>query len=56
VPTLHLERRRASAPGGDAAFLAPYLGASGASQLLLAGAPLAVAALGADAATSASSS
>jgi O-antigen/teichoic acid export membrane protein len=48
VPGLHLERRASRARrGGDAAFLAPYLGASAASQLMLAGAPLAVAALGA---------
>jgi len=48
VPGLHLERRASRARrGGDTAFLAPYLGASAASQLMLAGAPLAVAALGA---------
>jgi O-antigen/teichoic acid export membrane protein len=48
VPTWRFERR-ASAPRSntDASFLAPYIGASAASQLLLAGAPLAVAALGA---------
>jgi O-antigen/teichoic acid export membrane protein len=47
VPTLRFERRaREPASGAAAAFLAPYIGASGASQLLLAGAPLAVAALG----------
>jgi O-antigen/teichoic acid export membrane protein len=48
VPTWRFERR-ATAPRSrtDAAFLAPYIGASAASQLLLAGAPLAVAALGA---------
>jgi O-antigen/teichoic acid export membrane protein len=52
VPTLHLERHATNdRAGGDAAFLAPYLGAGAASQLLLAGAPIAVAALGADAAT-----
>jgi len=36
----------AAAAAGDLAFLAPYVGAGAASQLLLAGAPLAVAALG----------
>lgn len=48
VPTWRLERR-ATAPRSrtDASFLAPYIGASAASQLLIAGAPLAVAALGA---------
>lgn len=47
VPTLRFERRATRpASGGAATFLAPYIGASGASQLLLAGAPLAVAALG----------
>ena len=52
VPTLRFERRAISpAAGGAGAFLAPYIGASGASQLLLAGAPLAVAALGAAPAT-----
>jgi O-antigen/teichoic acid export membrane protein len=52
VPTLRFERRATKpANGGAAAFLAPYIGASGASQLLLAGAPLAVAALGAGPAT-----
>ena len=52
VPTLRFERRATSpAAGGAGAFLAPYIGASGASQLLLAGAPLAVAALGAAPAT-----
>jgi len=52
VPTLRFERRATRpAAGGAAAFLAPYIGASGASQLLLAGAPLAVAALGAGPAT-----
>jgi len=52
VPTFHFERRATSpATGGAGAFLAPYIGASGASQLLLAGAPLAVAALGAGPAT-----
>jgi O-antigen/teichoic acid export membrane protein len=52
VPTLRFERR-ATRPASDGAatFLAPYIGASGASQLLLAGAPLAVAALGAGPAT-----
>jgi O-antigen/teichoic acid export membrane protein len=45
--------RRATQPagGGATAFLAPYVGASAASQLLIAGAPLAVAALGAGPAT-----
>jgi len=52
VPTLRFERRATRpATGGATAFLAPYIGASGASQLLLAGAPLAVAALGAGPAT-----
>ncbi len=52
VPALRFERRaNAPASGGAGAFLAPYVGASGASQLLLAGAPLAVAALGAAPAT-----
>jgi O-antigen/teichoic acid export membrane protein len=52
VPTLRFERQAHEPASGQAAsFLAPYIGASGASQLLLAGAPLAVAALGADAAT-----
>lgn len=52
VPALRFERRAtAPAGGGAGAFLAPYVGASGASQLLLAGAPLAVAALGAVPAT-----
>ena len=52
VPTFGFERRavRPAAPGAGA-FLAPYIGASSASQLLLAGAPLAVAALGAGPAT-----
>jgi O-antigen/teichoic acid export membrane protein len=52
VPTWRLERR-ASEPRSysDTSFLAPYIGASAASQLLLAGAPLAVAALGASPAT-----
>jgi len=52
VPTYRFERRAAepAAPGAGA-FLAPYIGASGASQLLIAGAPLAVAALGAGPAT-----
>lgn len=52
VPTLHFERR-ATLPASEHAgtFLAPYIGASAASQLLLAGAPLAVAALGAGPAT-----
>jgi O-antigen/teichoic acid export membrane protein len=52
VPTWRFERR-ATAPRSqtDASFLAPYIGASAASQLLIAGAPLAVAALGASAAT-----
>jgi O-antigen/teichoic acid export membrane protein len=48
VPGLHLElRANGGRRGGEGAFLAPYLGASAASQLMLAGAPLAVAALGA---------
>jgi len=52
VPTFRFERRASQpARGGAGAFLAPYIGASGASQLLLAGAPLAVAALGAGPAT-----
>ena len=52
VPTFRFERRATlPARGGAGAFLAPYIGASGASQLLLAGAPLAVAALGAGPAT-----
>jgi len=52
VPTFRFERRAtAPARAGAGAFLAPYIGASGASQLLLAGAPLAVAALGAGPAT-----
>jgi O-antigen/teichoic acid export membrane protein len=48
VPTWRFERR-ASGPRSrtDVSFLGPYIGASAASQLLLAGAPLAVAALGA---------
>ncbi len=52
VPTFRFERR-ATLPASEraGAFLAPYIGASGASQLLLAGAPLAVAALGAGPAT-----
>jgi O-antigen/teichoic acid export membrane protein len=51
-PTFRFERR-ATRPASEraGAFLAPYIGASGASQLLLAGAPLAVAALGAGPAT-----
>jgi hypothetical protein len=52
VPTFRFERRASRpATGGAGAFLAPYIGASGASQLLIAGAPLAVAALGAGPAT-----
>ena len=52
VPTFRFERRATRpAQGGAGAFLAPYIGASAASQLLLAGAPLAVAALGAGPAT-----
>lgn len=52
VPTFRFERRATRpASAGAGAFLAPYIGASGASQLLLAGAPLAVAALGAGPAT-----
>jgi O-antigen/teichoic acid export membrane protein len=52
VPTFRFERRARRPAATDAgAFLAPYIGASGASQLLLAGAPLAVAALGAGPAT-----
>jgi len=48
VPAFRLERRATLPASGRAgAFLMPYVGASGASQLLLAGAPLAVAALGA---------
>ncbi len=48
VPTFRFERRALlPADTRAGAFLAPYIGASGASQLLLAGAPLAVAALGA---------
>ena len=45
--------RTATTPGGGGAarFLLPYVGASAASQLLIAGAPLAVAALGAGPAT-----
>ena len=52
VPTFRFERR-ATRPASERAgtFLAPYIGASAASQLLLAGAPLAVAALGAGPAT-----
>jgi O-antigen/teichoic acid export membrane protein len=52
VPAWRFERR-ALLPrrGGERAFLLPYLGAGAASQLLVAGAPLAVAALGADAST-----
>jgi O-antigen/teichoic acid export membrane protein len=52
VPTLRFERR-ATRPASEhaGAFLAPYIGASAASQLLIAGAPLAVAALGAGPAT-----
>ena len=52
VPTFRFERRATRPPSPAAgAFLAPYIGASAASQLLLAGAPLAVAALGAGPAT-----
>jgi len=52
VPALRFERlAREPASGSAAAFLGPYIGASGASQLLIAGAPLAVAALGAEPAT-----
>ena len=52
VPTFRFERHATLPPAGGAGrFLAPYIGASGASQLLLAGAPLAVAALGAGPAT-----
>jgi len=52
VPSFHFERRATLPASGRAgAFLAPYIGASAASQLLLAGAPLAVAALGAGPAT-----
>ena len=41
VPTFRFERRAtAPAAGRAGAFLAPYIGASSASQLLLAGAPL----------------
>jgi len=52
VPTFGFERRATQPPSGQAGtFLVPYIGASAASQLLLAGAPLAVAALGAGPAT-----
>jgi len=52
VPSFRFERRATQPASGRAgAFLAPYIGASAASQLLLAGAPLAVAALGAGPAT-----
>jgi hypothetical protein len=52
VPDVPLRAPRDPARIGRAgAFLAPYIGASAASQLLLAGAPLAVAALGAGPAT-----
>ncbi len=44
-------RATGPASGRAAAFLAPYVGASAASQVLIAGAPLAVAALGAGPAT-----
>jgi hypothetical protein len=48
VPSFAFERRATKpASTGAGAFLAPYIGASGASQVMLAGAPLAVAALGA---------
>ena len=48
VAPRRLDRLAAGAPQRRAgAFLAPYVGASAASQLLIAGAPLAVAALGA---------
>ena len=48
VPSFAFERRATNPPSGHAgAFLAPYIGASSASQVMLAGAPLAVAALGA---------
>ena len=47
-----LDRLATAPPSGRATvFLAPYVGASAASQLLIAGAPLAVAALGAGPAT-----
>jgi O-antigen/teichoic acid export membrane protein len=47
-----LDRRATEPPTGRAtAFLVPYVGASAASQLLIAGPPLAVAALGAGPAT-----
>ena len=52
VAPRRLDRMAAEPPsGGAGAFLAPYVGASAASQLLIAGAPLAVAALGAGPAT-----
>ena len=52
VPAFRFERRATRPAARSAgAFLAPYIGASGASQLLLAGAPLAAAALGAGPAT-----
>jgi hypothetical protein len=48
VPSFAFERRATNpASTGAGAFLAPYIGASGASQVMLAGGPLAVAALGA---------
>ena len=52
VAPRRLERLATDPPSGRAGvFLAPYVGASAASQLLIAGAPLAVAALGAGPAT-----
>jgi len=52
VPFLGLERRATTGrSGSDGRFLGPYIGAGMASQTLLAGAPLAVAAFGGSAAT-----
>ncbi len=48
VPSYGFDRRAKNPTArGAGAFLAPYIGASAASQVMLAGAPLAVAALGA---------
>ena len=48
VPSFAFERRASKpASGGAGAFLAPYIGASTASQVMLAGSPIAAAALGA---------
>lgn len=48
VPSFAFERRASNpASDGATAFLAPYIGASTASQVMLAGAPIAAAALGA---------